>query len=422
MSDHTQAELLAIGEQTFLRNYRQQPIVLTRGAGAEVWDVDGRRYLDMTAGIAVCCLGHSHPALVERLREQVGRLVHVSNLYWNDQQILAARAIIARSFGQRVFFCNSGGEANEAAIKLARRYQQTVAQAPARTTIVSTTGSFHGRTVATVSVTGQPKYREGFGPLFEPVSFVPFGDLAAAEEALGAGTACAMIVEPIQAEGGLIVPPAGYLQGLRRLCDDTGTILIFDEVQTGVGRTGKWWGHLHEDVTPDVMTLAKGLGGGVPIGAMVATDKAAAGLTFTGAGAVPHASTFGGNPLATAAARIVLEVVEREDLLANVTTVGAYLGEQLAALVEEYPGVALEARGRGLLRGLRVASAASQVVGRARELGVLLSLAGSDVVRFAPAYIIGKEHVDEAVAVLGRVLAEGVAGKPQLRTTAGAAP
>ena len=423
MTSYTQAELLAIGEHTFLRNYRQQPIVLTRGSGAEVWDVDGARYLDMTAGIAVCCLGHAHPELTERLAAQLGRLTHVSNLYWNDQQILAAKAIVGRSFGKRVFFCNSGAEANEAAIKLARRYQQTVAQAPGRTTLVSTIGSFHGRSIATVSVTGQPKYREGFGPLFEPVTFVPYGDLAAAEEVLGAGTACAMIVEPIQAEGGLIVPPPGYLKGLRELCDRTGTILIFDEVQTGVGRTGKWWGHLHEDVTPDVMTLAKGLGGGVPIGAMVATDKAAAGLTFTGVGAVPHASTFGGNPLATAAAQAVLEIIERDGLLARVTEVGAYLGERLAGLVQELPGVALEARGRGLLRGLRVASAASQVVGRARELGVLLSLAGSDVVRFAPAYIIGKPHVDEAIDVLRRVLHEGVAGKPVIHTvTASATP
>jgi acetylornithine/succinyldiaminopimelate/putrescine aminotransferase len=342
-TDYTQAELLVIGEHTFLRNYRQQPIVLTRGAGAEVWDVDGQRYLDITAGIAVCCLGHAHPELTERLAAQLGRLTHVSNLYWNDQQILAAKSIVAKSFGQRVFFCNSGAEANEAAIKLARRYQQTVAQAPGRTTLVSTTGSFHGRSIATVSLTGQAKYREGFGPLFEPVQFVPYGDLAAAGEVLENGTACAMIVEPIQAEGGLIVAPPGYLKGLRELCDRTGTLLVFDEVQTGVGRTGTWWGHQHDDVTPDVMTLAKGLGGGVPIGAMVATDKAAAGLTFTGIGAVPHASTFGGNPLATAAASAVLDIIERDHLLARVDEIGAYLGEQLAGLVHAFPGVALSA-------------------------------------------------------------------------------
>ncbi len=407
----TQAELLAIGERTFIRNYRQQPMVLTRGAGAELWDVDGKRYLDMTAGIAVCCLGHAHPELTARLAAQLGRLTHVSNLYWNDQEILAAQAITSRSFADRVFFCNSGAEANEAALKLARRYQSVVAGAPARTTIVSTTGSFHGRSVATVSITGQAKYREGFGPLFEPVEFVPYGDLAAATAALADRTACAKILEPIQAEGGIMVPPAGYLRGLRELCDATGTLLIFDEVQTGVGRTGTWWGHQHDGVTPDVMTLAKGLGGGVPIGALAVTERAAAGLTFTGGSAVPHASTFGGQPFATSAAVAVFEIIERDNLLANVAEVGAYLGERLAGLCQEHPGVALEARGRGLLRGLRVAANAAAVTARARELGVLFSLAGADVVRFAPAYIIGKAHVDEAVAVLAQVLAEGVAGK-----------
>ena len=403
-------DLLAIGERHFLRNYRQQPIVLTRGEGAQVWDVDGRRYLDMTAGIAVCCLGHAHPELTHRLAIQLGRLTHVSNLYWNDQQILAAEALTGRSFADRVFFCNSGAEANEAAIKLARRYQHVVAGAPERTTLVSTLGSFHGRSVATVSLTGQAKYRDGFGPLFEPVQFVPYGDLAAATVALEGRTVAAMILEPIQAEGGLIVPPAGYLRGLRELCDATGTLLIFDEVQTGVGRTGAWWGHQHDGVTPDVMTLAKGLGGGVPIGAMLATERAAAGLTFAAGGAVPHASTFGGNPFATSAALAVLEIVEREQLLDRVSAMGTYLGERLAMLCQDHPAVALEARGRGLLRGLRVAANAGLVVARARELGVLLSLAGADVGRFAPAYIIGHEHIDEAVGVLGQVLAEGVAG------------
>src|ERR1051325_7023802 len=239
----------------------------------------------MTAGIAVCGLGHAHPAFTARITEQLARLIHVSNLYFNDQQILAARAITERSFADRVFFCNSGAEANESALKLARRYQAVVAGAPQRTTVVSTHGSFHGRSIATVSVTGQAKYRDGFGPLFGPVEFIPFGDLEAAAKALEAPTACAMIVEPIQAEGGIVVAPPGYLAGLRRLCDDTGTILIFDEVQTGVGRTGMWFGHQHDDVAPDVMTLAKGLGGGIPIGAVACSEKAAAGLPAQPGGA-----------------------------------------------------------------------------------------------------------------------------------------
>src|SRR6185295_6076853 len=261
--------------------------------------------LDMTAGIAVCGLGHAHPIFTGRMTEQLGKLVHVSNLYFNDQQILAAKAITERCFADRVFFCNSGAEANEGALKLARRYQ-ALAEEPHRTTFVSTHGSFHGRSFATVSITGQPKYREGFGPLVGPVEFVAYGDLDAARKVLAERTACAMIVEPIQAEGGIIVAPAGYLAGLRELCNETGTLLIFDEVQTGVGRTGKWFGHQHDDVFPDVMTLAKGLGGGVPIGAVAVSEKAAAGLTIQAGGAVPHATTFGGNPLACASAIAVL--------------------------------------------------------------------------------------------------------------------
>jgi acetylornithine/succinyldiaminopimelate/putrescine aminotransferase len=255
-----------------------------------------------------------------------------------------------------------------------------------------------------VSLTGQPKYREGFGPLFGPIEFVPFADLDAARAALSQPTACAMILEPIQAEGGIVVPPPGYLAGLRKICDETGTLLIFDEVQTGTGRTGRWWGHEHDGVTPDVMTLAKGLGGGVPIGAVCATERAAAGLAAQAGGAVPHASTFGGNPLATCAANAVLEIIERDGLLAKVTATGEHLGAKLSGLVSSFPAVALEARGRGLLRGLRVAANAAGIVAKAREHGVLLSLAGADVVRFAPAYVVTAIQIDDAVAILGKVL------------------
>jgi len=404
----TQAELLSLADQVFVKNYRQQPIVLERGRGCEVWDHAGTRYLDMTAGIAVCGLGHAHPAFTARLTEQLGKLVHVSNLYFNDQQILAARAITERCFATRVLFGNSGGEANEAALKLARRYQAVVAGAPHRTTVVSTHGSFHGRSIGTVSVTGQPKYREGFGPLFGPVEFVTYGDLEAAARALEPRTACAMIVEPIQAEGGIVVAPPGYLAGLRRLCDDTGTLLIFDEVQTGIGRTGRWFGHQHDDVTPDVMSLAKGLGGGVPIGAMVCTERAAAGLAAQVGGAVPHASTFGGNPLACAAANAVFEIIETEGLIERAAQAGQYLGSRLADLVAEFPGHVTGVRGRGLLRGIAVAGAPAQVTVRCREKGMLVSVAGDKVVRFAPPYVIGRVHIDEAIAILRDVLSEGV--------------
>jgi len=364
----------------------------------------------MTAGIAVCGLGHAHPAFTARIAEQLGKLIHVSNLYFNEPQVLAAQAITERCFAARVFFCNSGAEANEGALKLARRYQAVVAGAPHRTTVVSTHGSFHGRSIATIAITGQSKYREGFGPLFGPVELIDYGDLEAAGRALEARTACAIIVEPIQAEGGIVVAPPGYLAGLRRLCDDTGTLLIFDEVQTGVGRTGRWFGHEHDGIVPDVMSLAKGLGGGVPIGAMACSEKAAAGLAAQPGGAVPHASTFGGNALACAAVNAVFDIIETEGLIERVAQAGQYLGTQLAELVAEFPGHAVEVRGRGLLRGLAVSGAPAQVVARCRERGVLLSVAGDKVVRFAPPYVVERRHLDEAVTVLRGALAEG-AGK-----------
>jgi predicted acetylornithine/succinylornithine family transaminase len=398
-----QRGLISRGERVLLRNYRQQPIVIAFGHGVEVWDVNRNRYLDMTAGIAVCCLGHAHPALRRALSDQANRLLHTSNLYYNEQQILAAEAIVERCFADRVFFCNSGAEANEAALKLARRYQHVVAGRPERNVIVAAEDSFHGRTIATTALTGQEKYRVGFGPLFEPVRFVPFGDVDAAREALSARDACAMIVEPIQAEGGVVVPQRGYLSALREIADETGTLLIFDEVQTGVGRTGKWFDHQHEDVEPDVMTLAKALGGGVPIGAIAVSERAAAGLGYVEGAAVPHASTFGGNPLACAAAAAVIQTIDDEGLLENCVQAGDYLGSRLRGLVKDFE-IAREARGRGLLRGVAVAKNAAGIVGKCRERGVLLSVAGPNVIRFAPPLIVRKKHVDEAVDVLAEVL------------------
>jgi predicted acetylornithine/succinylornithine family transaminase len=404
----TQSDLLALADKVLLKNNKPQPVVFTRGRGCEVWDVAGARYLDMTAGIAVCGLGHGHPMFTARVTEQLLKLVHISNLYYNEQQILAAKAIVDRSFADRVFFCNSGAEANEGALKLARRYQSIVNSAPQRLKIVSTHGSFHGRTFATVTITGQPKYREGFGPLVDNVEHITYGDLEAARRSLEGKTACCIIVEPIQAEGGIVVPPAGYLAGLRKLCDETGTILIFDEVQTGIGRTGRWFGHEHDGVTPDVMTLAKGLGGGVPIGAVAMSEKAAQGLTQVAGGAVPHATTFGGNPLACAAAIATLEIIETEGLLDRVNQAGIYLNQKLEELVREFPGHAVETRGRGLLRGLAVSGAPAQVTTRAREKGVLLSVAGDKVVRFAPPFVVERAQLDEAVSVVRVVLKEGV--------------
>lgn len=405
-ADHPerQAKLIAQAEKVMLRNYRQQPVVFTRGKGMELHDAAGRRYLDMTAGIAVCGLGHAHPALTRVIAEQAALVLHTSNLYYNEPQIHAAAALVDRSFADRVFFSNSGGEANEAALKLARRYQNVVAGAPQRTLLVGTHGSFHGRTFATLSVTGQEKYRASFGPLVEPVMLVPFGDLDAAGRVLRERRACAFIVEPIQAEGGIIVPPAGYLAGLRELCDETGTLLIFDEVQTGIGRTGRWFGHEWEGVTPDVMTLAKALGGGVAVGALACTERAAAGLTYIEGEAVPHASTFGGNALACAAARCVIETIEAEGLLENCTRVGEHLHRGLERVAAAHPGRSEAPRGRGLLRGLPLKGPAAPVVAACRERGVLFSIAGANVIRFAPALIARESHIDEALAMLDEVL------------------
>jgi len=407
---HSQADLLALADKVLLKNNKPQPVVFQRGQGCEVWDVAGARYVDMTAGIAVCGLGHNHPTFTKRVTEQLGKLVHISNLYYNEQQILAAKAIVDRSFADPVFFCNSGGEANEGALKLARRYQAVVANAPERIKIVSTHGSFHGRTFATVSITGQPKYRENFGPLVDNIEHIKYGDLDAAKQALGDRSACCIIVEPIQAEGGIVLAPAGYLAGLRKLCDETGTILIFDEVQTGIGRTGKLFGYEHDGVHPDVMTLAKGLGGGVPIGAVAMSEKAAQGLTQAAGGAVPHATTFGGNPLACAAAIAVLEILEQEKLVARVAEMGEYLGKRLEALVGEFPGHVLDARGRGLLRGVAVSGAPAQITAQAREKGLLLSIAGANAIRFAPPLVVDRKLIDEAVDILRACLREG-AGK-----------
>ncbi len=398
--------LLATAGKHLIQNYKQAQIVLSRGQGSQLWDVRGERYLDMTAGIAVCCLGHAHPKLTAAITEQAQRLVHVSNLYFNETQIMLAEALAAKAFAPRVFFCNSGGEANEAAIKLARRYQQVVANAPDRVTIVATEGSFHGRTIATVSLTGQEKYRKNFGPLFEPVRFVPYGDLAAARALLADQKICAFLLEPVQAEGGIIVPPAGYLKGLRELCSETGTLLIFDEVQTGVGRTGAWFGYQHEGVEPDIMSLAKGLAGGVPIGAMLASEEAAKGFVPLPGEPATHASTFGGNPLACAAALAVLDVIESEKLLDHTTKMGAHLDRGFRALIEKYPTIAKESRGRGLLRGLAVAKDLPAITARCRDKKLLVSAAGANVVRFVPALNVKQEELDEALAILGDVLAE----------------
>ena len=396
-----QDDLVAAGRRLLTNNYRQAPIVMARGEGCTLYDVEGRRYLDMTAGVAVCVLGHGHPGLADAIAAQARRLVHVSNLYYIEAQLRLAEVLTHRAFRGRAFFCNSGTEANEAALKLARRYQIVTRGQPERTEIVAFDNSFHGRTMGALSVTGQPKYRDGFGPLITPVRFVPFGDAAAARAAITDRTA-AVIVEPIQAEGGINLPPAGYLQELRRACTDAGAVLIFDEIQTGTGRTGTFYAFEGEGVVPDVVTLAKGMAGGVPIGAMLANEEVARGFEPG-----THASTFGGNPFATAAALYVQQAIDELGLLEHCREMGAHLGSALLRLAERRRPKTRGARGRGLLQGLIIDGDPADVVVRARAAGLLLSLAGSNVVRFVPPLIVGKAEIDEAIEILDRVLSEG---------------
>jgi predicted acetylornithine/succinylornithine family transaminase len=401
---HEQWQLIEEAQKLFTQNYKQQPIVLRRGAGCTVWDVAGHRYLDLTGGIAATPLGHAHRALAATVAEQALKLIHVSNLYWSEPQILCARALAKKAHalaGPRVFFCNSGAEANEAALKLAKRWQTVVKGRPERVEVLSFEGSFHGRTIATVGITGQEKYRAGFGPLVEWSRILPYPNDANDFRALDAVSdkTCAVIIEPIQAEGGIRVPPPDFLRALRQKCSDTGTVLIFDEVQTGVGRTGTFFGFEQEGVVPDAISMAKGLAGGVPIGAMIATEELAKGFAPG-----THASTFGGNPLACAAALTVMDTIDHEKLLERVFTAGARLRHGLEALVRKHPAKAREVRGRGLLLGLAVEGDATPLVHKARERGVLLSVAGGTVVRFVPPFVVTDAEVDEGVAALDHAL------------------
>jgi acetylornithine/N-succinyldiaminopimelate aminotransferase len=392
--------LLNSGKKLLINNYGRAPIVMSRGEGCVLWDVDGRRFLDMTAGIAVCVLGHGHVGLAQAVAKQAMRLHHTSNLYYIEEQIRLAEALAKRAFAGRYFFCNSGTEANEAALKIARRYQTVVRSKPNRVEFVSCEGSFHGRTMGALSVTGQAKYRQGFGPLLQDVRFIPFGDPEAARAAVGEST-CAVIIEPIQGEGGINLPPPGYLQELRRICNDRGALLIFDEIQTGVGRTGTFYAFEREAMVPDIVTLSKGLAGGVPMGAMVASEEIARAFEPG-----THASTFGGNPLASAAALYVQQAIDRENLLARCQETGSYLGLSLSRMAERRRPKTKTARGRGLLQGLVLEGEAAPVVQKARDRGLLLSVAGGSVVRFAPPLVVGKAEIDEAVAILDSVLVE----------------
>lgn len=394
----SQEELVELGHRFLYANYRQPAVVMQRGAGVEVWDVAGKRYLDFLAGVAVNALGHCHPAIANALAEQSTRLVHVSNYFFSEPNILLAAKLCGLTGMDRALFCNSGTEAIEAVLKLARRHFFGLGQTE-RHTIIAFERSFHGRTMGALAATGQAGYREGFGPL-GPVVHVPFGDLDAVKRVLSDKVA-GILVEPVQGEGGVLPAPPGFMQALRELCDSSGSLFLVDEIQTGVGRTGKFLGIQNFGVRPDAIAMAKGLGGGFPIGAMLCTSALAGALP-----AGSHGTTFGGNPLASSVGLTVLEVIERENLISEVEKMGRYLDEQLQALCRKYPALVVGTRGLGLLRALELRASldARAVLGKIREAGVLLSIAGGSSLRFSPPLIVTKAQIDEAIGLVDGVL------------------
>lgn len=403
MTHASTADLVALGQRHYLPVYRPRELVLERGQGARVWDRDGRDYVDFSAGIAVCGLGHNDPDLVAALTEQAGRLWHTSNVFYSEPPLRLAEELVAASrFAERVFLCNSGAEANEAAIKLARKWAAAQGRAPARRVILSFRGSFHGRTLAAVTATAQPKYHEGYEPLPPGFRYVEFNDVVALEQAMSGGDVCAVLVEPVQGEGGVMPAADGFLREVRALCDRHGALLLLDEIQCGMGRTGTLFAHWQDEVRPDIVTLAKALGGGFPIGALLAGPQVAEAMQF---GA--HGTTFGGNPLAAAVARVALRKLRSQDILDNVARQSAALRAGLAALNDALDLFA-EVRGRGLMLGAVLAPAhagrAGEILDHAAAHGLLLLQAGPGVLRLVPPLNIDDADVADGLARLGAAL------------------
>lgn len=392
-------DILSDSQKFLMNTYSRQPLVLVKGRGTKVYDSDGREYLDFVTGVAVCNLGHCHPRVVVALQKQAQRLIHVSNHFHNEPQINLAKLLVAHSFADKVFFCNSGTEAVEAALKLARRYAREVLKQD-RFEIITMRGSFHGRTYGSVSATAQEKFHKGFEPIVPGFRYVPFNDIGAVEAAIN-GHTCAVLVEPVQGEGGVIVPAPSYLKDLRALCDKNNMLLMLDEVQTGMGRTGKFFAYEHSGTLPDVVMLAKGLGGGVPIGALLATDKVA--LAFTPG---THGSTFGGNPLTCAAAIASIEtLLEDNIIIPHVVQLGAYFRQALEKLKQKYSFVR-DIRGVGLLIGMELDIACKEIVSAGIREGMLINCTTDTVLRFMPPLVVTEEEIDLLVGALDRIFAK----------------
>jgi acetylornithine/N-succinyldiaminopimelate aminotransferase len=391
----TTQETIDLFGKYVIANYGRLPRVMVKGEGCYLWDADGNKILDMFPGWAVSGIGHCPPKVVEAVRKQVGELIHIDNTFYSEPQGRLARMLSERAFGGKCFFCNSGAEANEGALKLARLYTPKE-----KYKFITCEGSFHGRTFATVTATAQPKYHEGFLPLLPGFSYIPFNDVQALEAAFTDEVA-AVLVEPIQGEGGINVATPEFLGAIRRLCDQKGAVMILDEVQTGMGRTGKWFGYQHFDVEPDIISMAKTLGGGVAIGAMMAKPGIAACL-------VPgkHASTFGGNCLACAAAIATIETIEEGNLLRQAVEMGQYAQEKLRSLKEKH-SIIDHVRGIGLMIGIQLTAPGAQIVAKCLEKGLRINCTHDTVIRFMPPMIVTKEQIDEAVGILDGVLSEG---------------
>ena len=382
--------------QVVMNTYGRQPLVLVKGEGCRVWDEAGREYLDFLAGLAVCNLGHAHPEIAKAAASQLTQLVHVSNIYYTTPMVELAEALVRLSFADRVFFANSGAEVNEGAIKLVRRYSREKFGA-GRHRIICMENSFHGRTLGALSATGQSKFWQGFDPLLPGFAFVPFNDLDAVARAVDE-TVCAVMLEPVQGEGGVNLPSPDYLKGLRQLCDDQGLLLILDEIQAGLSRTGKLFAYENFGITPDVMTLAKGLANGLPMGALLATDNVA--VAF-----VPgtHASTFGGGPVVAAAAKTAVGLLSQPEFLAGVRDLGEFLRLRLADFQSQF-SIVKEVRGLGLMWGIELTQEGADVVTACRERGLLINCTQGNVIRLLPPLIVGMAEIDRALRILAEAL------------------
>ena len=389
-------QVVELDKKYFMPVFSRYQLVLSHGEGPYVFDTDGKKYIDFLAGIAVNVLGHGHPALVKAVCQQAGKLIHCSNLYYTEPQVQLIEKLAELSGMDKVFIANSGAEANEGAMKLARKYGKMISKD--KFEIVTAEHSFHGRTLATLTATGQPKYQEGYEPLPGGFRYVAFNDKEALKAVVSAKT-CAVMIEPVQGEGGIHVPVDGYLEYARELCDKYGALLIFDEIQSGMGRTGNFLAGQTYGVKPDIITLAKGLAGGVPIGAFLASEKVAAAFAPG-----DHGSTFGGNPLACAAALAVLATIEQEDLMKNAAELGDYLIDKCKSLQLKYPKLIKTVRGKGLMVGIELTRPGREVVDLCMDRGAIINCTAGNVLRFVPPLNIGRNHVDEVVAIVDAVL------------------